>query len=89
MKAKGGTDFPLTLKVAINLIEKISVHKKIIFVLTDGDTAGSDDPIELTKEASRKNIDVFVISVEGSDYLELASKFGKTKVVNYHRKAVA
>ncbi len=85
LKAKGGTDFPLALKVAINLVEKITVHKKIIFILTDGDVAGSDDPIELTKKASRKNIDVFVIAVEGSDYSELTNQFGKTKVIKIDR----
>ncbi len=35
LKAKGGTDFPLALKVAINLLEEFAVHKKIIFILTD------------------------------------------------------
>lgn len=81
LKAKSGTDFPLALKVTINLIEKIAVHKKIIFILTDGDISGFDDPVELVKEAYRKNIDVFVIAVEGSDYLELANQFGKTNVI--------
>ncbi|MFX0140048.1 MAG: VWA domain-containing protein [Candidatus Hodarchaeota archaeon] len=81
LKAKGGTDFPLALKVAINLLEEFTVHKKIIFILTDGDVTGSDDPVELVNEASQKNINVFIIAVEGSDYLELVSKFGKTKVI--------
>lgn len=69
------------MKVAINLVEKITIHKKIIFILTDGDITGFDDPVELTKEADRKNIDVFIICVEGSDYLELTSQFGKTNVI--------
>lgn len=81
LKAKGGTDFPFAVKVAINLLEKITGYKKIIFILTDGDIAGSDAPIELTKEASRKNIEVFIIAVEGSDYSELISQFGKTNVI--------
>jgi uncharacterized protein with von Willebrand factor type A (vWA) domain len=81
LKAKGGTDFPLALKVAINLLEKITGYKKIIFTLTDGDVVGSDDPSELLKEAIRRNIDVFITAVEGSDYLELTSQFGKTNVI--------
>ena len=81
LKAKGGTDFPFALKVAINLIEKIAVYKKIIFILTDGDITGFDDPVEFVNEALRKNIEVFVIAVQGSDYLELASQFGKPQVI--------
>jgi len=81
LKAKGGTDFPFALKVAVNLIEKFAVHKKIIFTLTDGDITGFDDPIELVNKALIKNIEVFVIAVDGSDYSELINQFGKTKVI--------
>ncbi len=81
LKAKGGTDFPLALKVAINLIETVAVYKKLIFILTDGDIAGSDDSTELVKVAYRKNIDGLIIIVQESDYSELASQFGNTKVI--------
>ena len=68
LKAKGSTNFQFGLKLAIDMIEKIAVHKKIIFILTDGDITCFDDPTEPAKEALRNNIEVCVIVVEGSDY---------------------
>ena len=49
--------------------------------MTDDDITGFDDPVELINEAIRKNIEVFIITVEGSDSLELANQFGKTYVI--------
>lgn len=75
--ARGGTNFPMGLRESLRILEKSPAHKKIIFMLTDGDFYGAPSAEELLHLAKNLNIEVFCIGVEGSDKYEIGHIFGK------------
>lgn len=77
LKSDGGTNLPLALKESIRLAEEGMAHKKVVIILTDGDTHGNPDPKELVEYAKKRRIDSLVIGVQGSDPYELKAIFGK------------
>ena len=81
LSARGGTDFTLALYHALTTTEKSQAHKKIIFMLTDGDINGMLNIDDLLRYAKHLNTNVFTIGIAGSDEVILREKLGKDKVI--------
>ena len=81
----GGTNLPLALKECIGLADRNPSHRKIILILTDGDTSGSCDPEELVSYARSRSIDVVCVGVQGSDPYALEQVFGKGNAIYVDR----
>jgi len=81
LEAQDGTNLPKAMKVAIEMLEKIIAHRKMLFILTDGDTQG-DVPIpELLAETKKDKIEVVCIGIPESDKQELEKEFGNNKLI--------
>lgn len=74
--ARGGTNFPMGLRESLMILEKSLAHKKIIFMLTDGDLYGVPSIEDLLHLARAQNIEVFCIGIEGSNKNEIEQLFG-------------
>ena len=81
LEAQNGTNLPKAMKVAIEMLEKIVAHRKILFILTDGDTQGYVPIPELLAEAKKHKIHILCIGILESEKDELESEFGNGKVV--------
>ncbi|MFC1551923.1 VWA domain-containing protein [Candidatus Latescibacterota bacterium] len=81
LSARGGTDFTLALYHALTTIEKSRAHKKIIFMLTDGDINGMLNIDDLMRYAKHLNTNVFTIGIAGSDETMLRETLGKDNVI--------
>jgi uncharacterized protein with von Willebrand factor type A (vWA) domain len=76
--ARGGTSFPGGLRESLRILEKSKAHKKIIFMLTDGDLHGTPKVEELLHLSKIQNVEVFCIGVKGSSKAEIQRIFGKS-----------
>jgi len=85
LSARGGTDFPLVLREGIKLLQRAKAHKKICFMLTDGDLEGELSVPDLLLYARRHRIGVFVFGVAGSRPEELKEIFGRESVIYVQR----
>lgn len=85
LSARGGTDFPLALRESINLLQRAKAHKKICFMLTDGDLEGDLSVSDLLLYAKLHKVEVFVFGVLGSQPKELEGVFGRQNVVYVER----
>ena len=81
LSARGGTDFPLALYHALTTIEKNRAHKKIIFMLTDGDINGSIALDDLLRYSKSIKTEVITIGVKGSDEKTLQTQLGRKNVL--------
>ena len=81
LKAEGGTNLPLALHECIRLAEKGKARKRVIILLTDGDTEGSVDVREPVERAGREGIEVVCVGVQGADPDTLIRIFGMGKAV--------
>ncbi|MFC1608094.1 VWA domain-containing protein [Candidatus Latescibacterota bacterium] len=81
LSARGGTDFPLALYQALTIIEKSRAHKKIIFMLTDGDVNGTLNIEDLLRYAKHLNTNLITIGITGSDETMLRETLGKDNVI--------
>jgi hypothetical protein len=81
LSARGGTDFPLALCQALKTAEKSTAHKKIIFMLTDGDLTGTFNTGDLVRYAKHLGVLVYVIGITGSNERILRRWFGKKNIL--------
>jgi uncharacterized protein with von Willebrand factor type A (vWA) domain len=81
LSARGGTDFTLALYHALTTIEKSRAHKKIVFMLTDGDINGMLNIDDLLRYAKHLNTNVLTIGIMGSDETMLRETLGKDNVI--------
>ncbi len=81
LSARGGTDFTLALYHTLTTIEKSRAHKKIIFMLTDGDIRGTLNIDDLRRYAKHLNTNIITIGIMGSDETMLRETLGKDNVI--------
>ena len=75
--SRGGTNFRMGLRESISIFEKSSAHKKIIFMLTDGDSYGVPSAEELLHFAKFQKVDVFVSGLKEVLEVKLREYLGR------------
>jgi len=72
LEVQNGTNLPKAMKVAIELMKKCLTHRKVLFILTDGDTSRDESIMKTMTDAERNGIQVVCIGITESEKQELS-----------------
>jgi len=73
LSADGGTNLPLAYRVGLKMLEHNQAERKLLVILTDGDTSGSYNIRDLKQMAERQKVQVICIVIGGGGMYERAA----------------